>query len=60
MIYSISDLQQIILTYCLAFNARCSKDSVYSPPRPVKILHDALYIIKDDMTLSLGCDQIDL
>ena len=42
MIYSFPHLQQIISTYCPTFNARCSKDSVYSPPCPIEILHNAL------------------
>ena len=54
----ISHLQQIISTYCPTFNARCSKDSVYSPPRPVKILHIALCIIKHSMILHLGYGKI--
>ena len=59
MIYSFSHLQQIISTYCPASNARCSKDSVYSPPRPVKILHIALCIIKHSMILHLSYGKID-
>ena len=54
MKYQFYHLQQIIFTYLSAFNAGCSKDSVYSPPRPVKILHNALSIIKDDMILHLS------